>query len=134
MPADVIDCDERNAQRKGECLGKGQPDQQRPQQSGAICDGDRIDLLFFNTCLADRSEDGLVHHVDMGAGSDLRDDPAVFSLFGRRGTHDIGQDGAAAQNGGSRFVARTLDPQNDRLGRTGARRGALGIRLHIDHS
>ena len=90
VPADVVDRDERHAQRPGERLGKGQPDQERAQQPRPVGDGDRVDIGIADAGLAHGRLDRPLDCVGMGAGSDFRHNAAVLRLLRRGGNYDVG--------------------------------------------
>ncbi len=113
---DVIDADQRLAERPGQPLGRRKADQQRAGQAGAVGDRDRIDLRPAEMRTRQRLADHAGQLLDMAAGGDLRHDSAVGLVQRHLAEDDRSQHLAtAADDGGGRLVAGGLDAEHRHL-------------------
>ena len=90
VTADVVDADERDPQPVGKALGEGEPDEERPQKSRSIGDGDGGELLFLYVRHAKSTRDDFVDRIGMRTRGDLGHDAAVLRLHLCRGDNLIG--------------------------------------------
>ena len=116
MGFEVIDGDQRLAERGGQRLGGGQPDQHAPDQAGAGRGGDGIDIAQRDAGLAAGLGDDVVEIAHMGARRQFGHDAAKGGVFIQLRAHDIGNDHAPAgivahNDGRGGFVAAGLDAQ-----------------------
>ena len=89
MGFQVVDTEQGLIEPEGKSFGAGEPDEQGTGQSGAIGDGDAIDVGPGKA----RGLEGLVDHFrqmfDMHAGSDFRHHSAIGTVMGDLGKNDI---------------------------------------------
>ena len=133
VTADVVDGDERDAQRIGKGLGEGEPHEQRADQPRAVGDGDGVEFAGGNARLGEGALHRRADGVGMGAGGDFGNDAAVLCLLRRGGQDGVGEQAAAADDRRARFVARAFDAEDERLFFQRQRRKALCIphKLHL---
>ncbi len=111
---EVVDGDERLAQRPCEGLGVADADEQRAGETGAFGDGDGIQVFMPNIAPHAGFAEGGVDDGDDGAevlaGGELGDDAAVGGVDGDLGGDDVRELARAAlDDGGGGLVAGALD-------------------------
>jgi hypothetical protein len=115
----VVDRDERQPPRPGERLRRGDADQKRPDQAGALRDTDSLDVAELGVRVGERLPQRRQDQLEMVPGRDLRDDAAVRRVqLGLRGD-DVGEHAAVpGDERGGGLVTRGLDPENQALARS----------------
>ena len=120
----VIDRDERNVERQGQRLGRGQADDQGPDQARPRGDGDHPQVAERDS----RPAQGLVDHgqhlPDVGSRGDLRNHPAEPLMQAHLRSHHAGEDPRHPDGRRPRplehrrpgLVAGGLDGQEDQAG------------------
>ena len=109
---EVVDGDERLAQREGEGLGVADTDEQRAGEAWAFGDGDRIQLRHAYAGFAEGGVDDRDDGAEVLAGGELRNDAAVGRVDGDLRGDDVRElAGAALDDGGGGLVAGALDTQ-----------------------
>jgi hypothetical protein len=69
---DMIHADQRQAQRPRQGLGRAGPDQQRPDEPGAVADRHRVEIAVLQACPAERLTHDGNDPLEVGAAGDLR--------------------------------------------------------------
>src|SRR3954469_23789211 len=113
MRVNVIDPNERFAQRPRQRFGRRNPNEQRTDQPWPVCDAHGLNLVECSIGLLQRfAEDG-EDIFDVGAAGDFWDDAAVDGVeMGLRG-NDVAEDRAAVlDDGGGGFVAGGFDAED----------------------
>lgn len=93
----MIDGDERLAEGEGECLGAGEPDEERADEPRAVANGDGVELVEGDSGVGESAADGREEALGVGAGGDFGDDAVILRvqvvLAGNdRGEHAAGAD------------------------------------------
>ena len=117
MRLEVIDCDQRLAERGGQRLAGGQPHQHAPDQPRTGGGGDGVDFAQLHAGLLGGAGDDAIEVRHMAAGGEFRHHPAIGGVLLELAAHHVGEDGATPagiarddRRGG--LVAACLDPQN----------------------
>ena len=120
----VVDRHQRKPQRPGERLGRGEADQERPDQPRPARDGDALDVGEACPALPERLANDRRHELEVPARSNLGDDSAVFRVqLGLRGD-DVGKDlSVLGDERGSSLVTRGLQAEDHAL--AGSRTGSF---------
>jgi hypothetical protein len=109
---EVVDGRERQAARRGDPLRRGDADEQRAGEAGALRDGDELDVVEGRARARERVVDDDVREVEVVARGDLGHDAAV-RVVDALGGHDVGPHLAVAgHDGGAGVVAAGLDPED----------------------
>ncbi len=109
---DVVDADQWHVQRHRHRFRGGDTDQECPEQSGAVGDGDQVDLARRDARLPECGADHRVDRLDVAARRDLRDHAAEPGVFRHLRRHHGGQNPppvAHDRDGG--FIARRFDTE-----------------------
>ena len=119
VSGEVVDAIERQAAAGGESLGEHDAGKDPSDQPRAGGDGHRVQVVEPDPGLAKGLGRHEVQPLGMGAGGDLRHDPAPLGVQRVLAPHRRGEDlaaglaGAAAHQGGRGVVAAALDPEDD---------------------
>jgi hypothetical protein len=108
---EMVHRDERERERVGEALGRGDPDEERADEPGPHRDRDAAQVRKIG--VGEGTLDHAVEAFEVGAGGDLRDDAAVALVLGL-GVDDV-REGAAPvglDDGGAGVVAGGLYSQD----------------------
>ena len=113
MSADVMDGDQRHAEREARGLGKADAGEQSADQAGRGRHRDRVDVAAAEAGFGQRMLDGLRDGLDVPPRGELRHDSAVFGVHLNLGIDRLGENGAAVfgQRRG-RFVAGGFDGED----------------------
>ncbi|BAS16877.1 hypothetical protein AHiyo8_51800 [Arthrobacter sp. Hiyo8] len=120
MRHQVVDRVERLARGNREGLGRADTHHERAGQSGSGRYGNGIDIVQRYPCLVQSFLQRGNKSVQVGTGSDLRNDTAKTDVLIHRRGHGVGQQRGSADNPDAGFVAGRLDPQHERLDSVGA--------------
>ena len=125
MRLEVVDRDQRLAERRGQRLGRGQPDQHAADQPRPGGRGDGVDIAERQPGLRGGAGDDAVEMADMGARREFGHHAAIGGVLLELAAHDVGEDGAAPvgvalDDGGGGFVAAGFDAQNPHVRLPGA--------------
>jgi hypothetical protein len=77
VPVQMVDARQRELVRGGECLRRGEPDEQRRDQTRATGHGDQVDLLERGAGARERIVDHVPDQLEVVARGDLGYDTAV---------------------------------------------------------
>jgi hypothetical protein len=103
-------------ERHRERLRRSHADHQRPRETGAARDRDRVQVLQPDPRLGDRLLDRRLQRVEMGARRDLRHDAAVARVLVHARRDRVAEQGATAHDADTGLVAARLDAQHEGLG------------------
>jgi hypothetical protein len=110
----VVDRDERLAERIGQGLGVADADQQGSREARALGYGDGIEVCHGHAGLTYGRLNHRHNGAEVLAGGELRDDAAVGRVDRDLGGHYVGESaGAAGHHGGGGLVAGALDPEDE---------------------
>ncbi len=113
MRLQVIDRDERDVPRRGDCLGGHDADDDAADQAGAAGHRDPVEILERDAGLVAGPGDDRIKVLEMRARGDLRDDPAERPVVVELAEHDVRQDRpVAVHDRGGRLVAAGFDSEN----------------------
>ena len=115
VTVEVVDRDQRLAVRRGQRLGRAQPDQQRADQPGALGDRDLVDLGEAGARLLERGGHHRVDQLEVVARGDLGDDSAVALVERSLGGDDVGEDPRPVDDGGAGVVARRFESEDQAI-------------------
>lgn len=116
MRLDVVYLVKRFVVNDGEGAGGERADEQRADQAGRIGDGDGVDVVPGAISVRQGFFDDRVDNFQVAAGSDFRDDAAVFGVDVDLGIDHIRKQAFAVFNDRRRcFIAAGLDSQNPHL-------------------
>ena len=100
----------------GEGAGGEGADEQRADQAGRVGNGDGVDIIPSTVGIRQSLFNDRVDNFQVAAGSDFRDDAAVFSVDVNLGIDHIRKQAFAVFNDRRRcFIAAGLDSQNPHL-------------------
>ena len=124
MRLEVVDRDERTAERVGHSFGGIHPYDQCTGEPGSLGDGDGVEIVAIDTCLPQRLLDHRDDGRHMTPRGKLGHDTAVAFMEVELRRDDRGKDPASSRNDcRRRFVTRRLDAKHDhgnsRSGRSG---------------
>ena len=101
-----VHADQRDPCRKTQSLGRGDTDQQGPDQTRAVCDGDSVHILQLPVRLIQRLTDDLRDSLRMFARGDLRHNTPIKCVDVDLGGNHIGENLPAVDNDrGSSLIA-----------------------------
>src|SRR5687767_15413726 len=114
MRLEVVDRDERTAERVGHPFGGVHAHDQRTGEPGPLRDGNGVDVVAVDSgvpqCLLDDRDDGR----DMASCRELGNDTAVALMDVELGGYDRGEDLASSgYDRRRRLIARCLDAEDD---------------------
>jgi hypothetical protein len=113
VPLDVVDADERLAERVSHRLGVGQPDEQRADEARPLRHGHAVNLLPADARALERLRDHQADLVEVLARGDLGHDPAVLLVQVNLRRDDRREHlPPVAHDGRGRLVARAFDSEN----------------------
>ncbi len=92
MRLEMVDSEERLADRDRDPLGRHQPDQHASDQARSRRRRDAVEISRRHPRLRERARDQQVDDLDMGARRDLRHNPAVGRMSRNLTHHFVGQD------------------------------------------
>ena len=123
---EVVDRDERTAERVGHPFGSIHPDDQCTGEPWSLGDGDGVEIVAIDACLPQRLLDHWDDGRHMTSRGKLGHDAAVAFMEVELRRYDRGEDPASSRNDcRRRFVTRRLDAKHDhgnsRSGRNGPR-------------
>ena len=106
VPFQMIDSDQRDVLRKGQCLRIGDTHQQRSRQARSARDGDRIQIREAAFGLGQRGSRDGNDIAQMFAAGQFRHDAAIRRVHGNLRSHDRrARETAALYNCGCRLIA-----------------------------
>ncbi len=111
VPEQVVDADQGQSPDARDRLGRRHTDQQRTDQSGALGDRDRGEVVEPQPGDRERLVDDAVHGAEVVPRGNLRHDAPVRRVQGRLRGDDRREDPASVDDCGRGFVARGLDRQ-----------------------
>ncbi len=118
---EVVDGDERLAERVGEGFGVADADEQRAGEAGAFGDGDGVEVGKGDAGFAEGGVDDGDDGAEVLAGGELGDDAAVGGVDGDLGGDDVRELARAAlDDGGGGLVAGALDTEDQSVADVGS--------------
>lgn len=124
----VVDGDERQALREGECFGIGDPDEKSSCQARAGSNGNGVEIGESDAGLGQRCANYRDDGAKMFAAGKLGNHTAVARVGGNLRSDDRGESvRAALDDRGGRFVAGCLNAEDE----AARAQGALSIRREI---
>src|SRR5918994_3746574 len=114
MRLQVVDRDERTTERVGHPFGGVHAHDERTGEPRSLRDGNGVDLVAVDPCLAQCLLDDRDDGRDMASGGKLGNDTAVAFMDIELGGYDRGEDLASPGNyRGGGLIARCLDAEDD---------------------
>ena len=110
---EVVDAHQRGLLGEREALRRIHADEERSRESGAVGDGDSVEVAQLDGRLLQGLPDDSVEGEHVLARGDLRNDAAVLGVHLDLGRDDVGVDGPPVlDDGGGRLVAGCLDAED----------------------
>ncbi len=111
----VVDAVDRLPETEGQCLGGGDPDQQRADQARAAGDRDRVDVVGPDAGGLAGPLDGRHHGLEVGTAGHLGHDPSEPRVLLDAAGDRVGEQGVAADDADTGLVAGGLDAEDQGL-------------------
>ena len=113
MPFEVVDAHQRGLFGEGEALRRVHADEEGARESGAVGDGDPVEVAQLYRRLLHGLPDDRVEREHVLSGGELRDDAAVLGVHLDLRRDDVGVDRPPVlDDGGGRLVAGCLDAED----------------------
>ena len=113
VPFEVVDAHQRGLLGEGEALRRVHADEEGARESGAVGDGDTVEVAqLYRRLLHGLPDDGVEREHVLARG-ELRNDAAVLGVHLDLRRDDVGVDGPPVlDDGGGRLVAGCLDAED----------------------
>jgi hypothetical protein len=112
---EVVDAVERDVEREGVGLGRGDAHQQRAGETGSRGDRHGVDVPRGDTCVGQRPVHGRDHRLEVRPGGDLGHHAAEPLVLVHRRGQCVGQQCVPAHQPDAGLVARGLETEHERL-------------------